>query len=83
MVVFMVEKENYFSSTTTKEHVQVAQPNVNFFQMVPVFSHFYPTLESPHACTQAWNPTSYKHLGYKQDDLIRVNLDANFSTGTE
>ena len=25
MVVFMVEKENYFSSTTTKEHVQVAQ----------------------------------------------------------
>ena len=66
----MVEKENYFSSTTTKEHVQVSQPNANFFQMVSMFSHFYPTLELPHDCTQAWNPTSYKHLGYKQDDLM-------------
>lgn len=57
MVVFMVEEERKITfSTTTKEHVQVAQPNVNFFQMVPVFSHFYPTLELPHACTQAGIP---------------------------
>lgn len=58
-------------------------PNVGFFQMVPMFSHFYPALESPHDCTLAWNPTSYKHLGHEQDDLIRVNQDADFVTGTE